>query len=272
MGVMMRNRRVLVVLSFVGSGLCWGPLVIEPNLGLPWWTPLACVALGASLATLLCPEDWRWFSIASAIGAFSGLCVSFVIWWPTGPIAGSWVPVGIAVLTVLAVLAALVACLTGRRVRLLTTAYRRAAWLALAGCIGIGPVLLALTPPLVARRIALNDQAAAARFKSLRNAARQTALDPKDQGRLCDGEVLKRHYSGPGFSNDDWQRITGNYVKQDGYVFMVYCREQGGYTIDAMPARIHGDGNRHFCADESGRTGCGLDFNESRHVCTPCAQ
>jgi hypothetical protein len=128
-------------------------------------------------------------------------------------------------------------------------------------------LLLALTPPLVAHRIALNDHAAAERFESLKIAVQQNASDPKDQVRVCDGSALKRHYSGPRFSEEDWHRITGNYVKQDGYFFMVYCREQGGYTIDAMPGRNKGDGTRRFCTDESGRIGCGMNFNGSRYAC-----
>ena len=67
------------------------------------------------------------------------------------------------------------------------------------------------------------------------------------------------------------RRITENYVKQDGYFFMLYCRERGGYTIDAMPVRDKGDGTRHFCIDESGRLGCGMEFNGSRYACTPCS-
>lgn len=135
-----------------------------------------------------------------------------------------------------------------------------------------GPVALALTSPLVAYRVRVNDQVAALRFESLKDAVEQTASGPKHQVGVCDGSTLKRHYSGPPFSEKDWQRITGNYVKQDGYFFMVYCREQGGYTIDAMPARNKGDGTRHFCIDESSRLGCGMKFNSSRYGCTPCSR
>jgi hypothetical protein len=191
---------------------------------------------------------------ASALGAFSGLCVSCSLWWPTDPIAGPWVPISVAVNTTLALLVALIAGMTVRTLRLSTATHRRAAWLTLAGCVALGPVALALTPPLVAHRIALNDRAADERFQSLRTAVQHTASDANGQ-LICDGSVLQRYYSGPRFSQEDWRRITANYVKQDGYFFMVYCHEQGGYTIHAMPARHEGDGTRHFCTDESGRIG-----------------
>jgi len=268
----MRSRAVPILLTLAGSALCWWPLLIEPNLELRWWVPLVCVALGASLSTVLCPGDWLLFPAASAIGAFSGLCAGYRIWWPSDPIAGPWVPISVAGNTALAVVVAVVAVAAGRRVRLSTTIHRRAAWLSLVACVAFGPVELALTPPFVAHRISLNDQIAAERFESLKNAVQQTASDPKDQVRICDGSALKRHYSGPRFSEEDWHRITGNYVKQDGYFFMVYCREQGGYTIDTMPARTKGDGTRSFCTDESGRIGCGMNFNGSRYACTSCTQ
>jgi hypothetical protein len=111
---------------------------------------------------------------------------------------------------------------------------------------------------------------AAERFASLKNAVERTAVEARDPSRLCDGTVLEHHYSGPPFSNENWHRITGNYVKQDGYFFMVYCREKGGYTIDAGPARERGDGTRRFCTDESGTVGCRTELDPSRHQCLPC--
>ena len=98
----------------------------------------------------------------------------------------------------------------------------------------------------------------------------RTAAEVKDPNHLCDGAELEHHYSGPPFSDEDWRRITGNYVKQDGYFFMVYCREKGGYTIDAGPARERGDGTRRFCTDESGKVGCRMEWDHSRHQCLPC--
>jgi len=266
----MRSCAFGVLLTFAGSALCWWPLIIEPNLELPWWVPLICIALCASLATALCSQGWPKFLAASATGTFFGHCAGYSIWWPTDPIAGSYVLIGVVVATSVAVLIALVAALAGRRLIFSSPTHRRAAWMVLVGCAAFGPFALALTPPLVRYRIRANDRVAALRFESLKNAVQQTASDPNDLVGICNGSAVKRHYSGPRFSEDDWHRITGNYVKQDGYFFMVYCREQGGYTIDAMPARTKGDGTRRFCTDESGRPGCGMKFNGSRHACTSC--
>jgi hypothetical protein len=169
----------------------------------------------------------------------------------------------------IAVVFSLVAGFTARRVFTSNPTWRCAAWAALSGCVAVGPVTLAITPPLVGRRVTYNDRMAAERFASLKNAVERTA-EPRDPSRLCDGTELEHHYSGPPFSDQDWHRITGNYVKQDGYFFMVYCREKGGYTIDAGPARERGDGTRRFCTDESGRSGCRMEWDDSRHQCLPC--
>ena len=79
------------------------------------------------------------------------------------------------------------------------------------GIAAFGPICLALTPPLVARRVARNERLAEKRFTSLQRAVKHTlAASP---ALFCAGPVLARNYFGPPFSNVDWRRITGNYVK-----------------------------------------------------------
>ena len=145
-------------------------------------------------------------------------------------------------------------------------------WIALIGCVAFGPVTLALTPPPVAHRVARTDRIAAQRFESLKNAAEQAAIEAGDSDSICAGSVLKPHYFGPTFSEGDWRYIAGNYVMHDGYAFGIWCHQQGGYTIDAYPLRIKGDGTRRFCADESGKVGCGIEWNRSRMACLPCTK
>ena len=265
----MISDALLVFLAALGSALSWLPVSVEPSLDLPSWIPIACAALCTGISTTLNRSKWLLFSLASGVGTLGGLCLSYAIWWPSDPIAGPWVPHSIAANTLIALVFSLIAGLTARRVFTSNPTWRRAAWAALSGCVAFGPVTLAITPPLVGRRIAYNDRMAAERFASLKNAVERTAAG-RDPGRLCDGTELERHYSGPPFSDEDWRRITGNYVKQDGYFFMVYCREKGGYTIDAGPARERGDGTRRFCTDQSGKVGCRMEWDRSRHQCLPC--
>jgi len=268
----MRSGAPLVALTGVGSALCWWPLAMDPNLGFAWFVPLVLIALYTGLSTALCGGCWLWFLLASSIGTFAGLCVSYAIWWPTDPIAGPWVLLGVAVSTLLAALISFAAGLTGRKVAPSGQRILRFLWLALVCCVAFGPVALALTPPIVKSRTRRNDRMAAERFEALTSAVRRTYAGLSDPTRICDGSALKRYSSGSPFADEDWHRITGNYVKKNGYFYMVYCREVDGYTIVAAPAREKGDGTRRFCTDESGRLGCGMEWNRTRHACLPCSK
>lgn len=257
----------LLLLTVAGSALWWWPLSIWPNLDLPWWLPLAFITLLSGLATTLSGVRWLLFVVASAAGTFAGLCSGYAIWPPTDEIPVLYVA---AVATLATVLVSLVAGLAARKVSVSNERRRRVVWLALLCCIAFGPIALALTPPLVMYRVVRNHRVAAERFESLKNAVERTRSESGDPGRICDGQVLEQHYFGPPFSDEDWHRITGNYVKQDGYVFGIYCHEQGGYTIDAFPARESADGTLRFCTDESRKIGCNMEFNRSRYACIAC--
>jgi hypothetical protein len=201
----MRRATVLVVLITVGSALCWWPVIMQPNLDLPfWWLPLTLIALGAGFATILSNGRWVYFMAASFLGTFAGALSGFVIWRPTDRIDASFVQV----VTVSAVLASIpmsvVAGITLRRARLSNEKARHAVWFALVCCVAFGPVTTTVTPPLVAQRVVHNDRLAAERMASLSRAAQQTIAETGDPQRICDQSTLERHYSGPPFRERDW--------------------------------------------------------------------
>jgi hypothetical protein len=266
----MNRDTLLVVLTVTGSALCWWPLIMEPNLRFPWWLPLALIALGTGLSTAVSNGRWLHFVVVSVVGAFAGLCSGFAIWLPTDGLVP--VPYVIIVATLAAMAVSFVAALAVRKVSLSDEKRRRAVGLVLICCVAFGPVALALTPKLVAYRVARNDRVAAERFASLKNAVERTVAEDGNPGRICDGQALRQHYSGPPFSEDDWRFIAGNYVTQQGYSFMIFCHEKAGYTIHGIPWEGKGDGTRQFCTDESGKVGCGMEWNRSRNACTPCAK
>jgi hypothetical protein len=77
-----------------GSALCWWPVIIRPNLDLPfWWFPLALICLAAGLANILEHRAFPRVMVASLLGTCVGLVVGFKIWWPTDSIDASYVPV-----------------------------------------------------------------------------------------------------------------------------------------------------------------------------------
>ena len=266
----MNRDGYLLFLTLAGSALCWWPAAIEPSIDFPRWSLLVLIALITGLSVLLSGRYWLRFVIAAAVGAFGGMWSGFTLFPSSDALATSYAPIAIVIATLAVALVSLVAGLVARRMSISRQNQRRLAWLALICCVASGPVAFALTPALVARRVAHNDRLAAHRFTSLKAAVEHTLTQDRVSARICDGRFLMQHYSGPSFSNEDWERITGNYVKQDGYIFMVYCREKSGYTINALPARGKADGTHRFCTDESGRIGCGMEWNRSRNACIPC--
>jgi hypothetical protein len=268
----MRDDILLVCLTILGPAFCWLPVSVQPNLEVSGWIPLAFAAVCTGLSTTLHGRGWPLFLLAATFGTFGGLCFNYAIQWPSDPIAGTLVPYSIAVNTVLAFLVSLLTGLVGRRLSVSNARHRRAILIVLLGFVAFGPAMLAMTAPLVRRRLARNDRLASERFTSLRRAVQRTAAEAADPMGICDGSLLQQNYVGPTFSREDWRRITGNYVKQDGYFFMVYCREKGGYTIDAQPIGDRGYGTRHFCADESRMLGCRVDWNGSRYQCLSCTK
>ena len=272
----MGRDKLLLVLTFLGSAICWWPAIVEPSLDFSRWILLGLIALMAAAATALSEGRWLRFVLASVAGSFAGLFSGILMWPSHDGIANTYSGIALAVGTLAAAVAALAAgvaaSLVVRKAPGLNPALRRILWLAMACCVAFGPVALALTPPLVARRVARNDALAEKRFTALKSAVEQTWAEPGGADRLCDAQRVMKQYSGPEFTNDDWTRIVGNYVEQDGYVYMVYCHEKNGYTIDVQTKRqaVYGYGSRTFCTDESKRIGCGSVWDRSRNACKPC--
>jgi hypothetical protein len=105
-----------------------------------------------------------------------------------------------------------------------------------------GPALFALTKPLVKRRVARNESIAAIRFASLKKAVELTMADRGAAGSICDEQSLRKHYSGPPFTQEDWRRIFGNYVEEDKYVYMISCLHRGNICLR------HGQKSQRFTA------------------------
>lgn len=267
---------LLAALNFMGAALSWCPICPEPGLDMPFWLPIVIVVLLTGLAAAISVNRWLPFLVASITGTLAGMCIGALMPpTPTEDLIGNGY-VGYFIILAVSISGALslIAALVGRKLSSKVEEHRRVAWIAFGCCVAFGPMAALLTHPLVARRMAGNERIAAERFKSLNSAAQRTRAETGDPKRFCDGQAIKRNYSGPPFSDSDWRFIAGNYVKRDGYAFGIWCNqsEQGGYTIDAYPERQKRDGMRRFCTDESGRVGCGMEWNGTRNVCMPCAK
>jgi hypothetical protein len=243
---------------------------------MPFWLPIAIVVLLTGLSAAISVH--RCFPIIAA--SMTGTLIGMFAWTliPLSPkddvIGRGYFGYFIILFASISCALSLVAALIGRKLHLKVEKHRRAAWIAFGCCVAFGPVAALITPPLAASRIARNERIAVERFESLSRAAQRTREVTGDVEHACDGLTLKQNYSGPPFSDNDWKYIAGNYVKEDGYVFGIWCHQtdRGGYTIDAHPERQKGAGSRRFCTDESGGTGCGMERSGTRYACTPCAK
>ena len=252
----MRKNTLLLILTATGSALCWWPAIIEPSLDFSRWLLLAPIAMITVLSTALDNAGWLRLVAAASLGTFAGLCSGFVIWPVEDEIAQPYAGLAVVVATFAVVLVSFAGGLVGRKLAVSNRTVRRTVWTALICCVAIGPVALALTPTLVAHRMARNDRLAAQRFQSLKTALEQTKAEAGGPARTCDGQALRRHYSGPSFSEEDWRQLvyyTGDRAMQGGYVFEIHCHEENGYTIGAWPVSPKGDGTRRFCTDDSGQ-------------------
>jgi hypothetical protein len=259
----MTRNGILLLLAFVGSAVCWWPAIIEPSLDFPRWILFVLVAFIAGASILLCGgHGWLEFVAAAAAGSFAGLLSGFLLWPSSDGIVNSYALVAVVIGTATAAGAALIcgllAFLARRRWPLSSGTAQCAAWVLLGICLAFGPTLLAVTKPLVERRVAHNESSAALRFASLQKALQQTRADKGPVDSICDGRSLRMHYSGPPFTSEDWSRIAGNFVEEDKYVYGISCFPQGKYLLEARPKmqKVYGYGNRIFCADESGEVAC----------------
>jgi hypothetical protein len=201
----------LVTLTFLSSSLSWLSAIMQPGLDLPLWVPLTCISVSAALSGLLDREHWGLFVNSCVLGALCGFSIGFAIWHRLDKAAVA-IPI-IMVLGIISTLAvALVGGLVGSRLSVQHQAFRNAAWFALAATTLFGPTRLVITPALVARRVAHNQQVALYRFTSLQKAVEQTFANSINEAERCDGSLLAKSYAGPPFTEEDWQRITGNYV------------------------------------------------------------
>ena len=266
----MRSGARLAILTAAGSALCWWPIILTPNLDLPQWSPLIVISLLSAISTVLSGGHWLRSVLTSSAGTLAGPLVGFIIWTPSDPEAAGYIPIIIIILVAVATVVSFFAALIVCKLTALTFSVRRLLWIAFGLSLLAGPTALAMTPTLVALRVAHNDRLAEQRFIALKRAVEVAAAQHGGPGKICDGPFVRQSYDGPPFSERNWRFIQGNYVQQDGYMFGIWCDHQRIYTINATPFRGIADGTRRFCADESGRLGCGNKWIPFRDACTPC--
>jgi hypothetical protein len=269
-----RKGAALIVIVAFTSLICLWPVILEPTLDLPWWISIAIVALTSALATVLCAGRWFLFAALSATCTLVGSLACSWIWPLQDGISQSYA--GLVALVAAAVI--LVASLAASALALLIPALNkkqlRAAWISLLCVASVSPVALALRPSIVARRVARNESLTFKRVSALKDSIDRVQAEGNQPSRACDGNVLKQHYTGPPFTHQDWQYVTGNFVTEDGYAIgiTINCAQPRKYIVTAMPKRGISDGTHGFCADRSFTRNCApqYDTRGDGEVCLPC--
>lgn len=111
--------------------------------------------------------------------------------------------------------------------------------------------LIASMPHIVRQRLAHNDALAGQRARALYQAAKACLNSNED---CCNGENIKAHYQGPAFRDPQWARVTGVFVKEQGYFFIVYCEKVSspGILVQADPVTPGETGTRSISIDTRG--------------------
>jgi hypothetical protein len=267
-----RINLCLLAIVAAASIVCWWPLLLEPALDIPWWIPLAAVVLCSGLATVLSGGKWLLFPLIAAAATLVGIAACCRIWPLEDGIAQSYMGIAAVAAAIAVLVASLIPGSMTRKIRV-PNEKRRAVWLALICVAALGPIALAVRPPIVAHRLARNERLASERVSALKDAVDRVESDHRSQA--CDGNALKQHYSGPAFTEKDWRFVAGNFVTEDGYAIgiTIDCSQPRDYLISAMPKRGSSDGSRRICADAFSLRNCApqWDMQRGRNSCVPCA-
>ena len=182
----------------------------------------------------------------------AGLVTGIVVWGVRDILAGPLIPLAVALTGVITFAATSLSCLCvaflihrfGNPGRLLAMV---ALWV--LAITGVG--LIASMPYIVRQRLAHNDALAGQRARALYQAAEACLNSNED---CCNGENIKTHYQGPPFSDPQWARIAGVYVKEQGYFFVVHCEKisSPGVLVQADPATPGETGTRAISIDTRG--------------------
>ena len=270
----MKRNLILALLLGATAAISWLPLILEPSLDIPGWVPLVVIGLGAGFAAFISGRWVRYLFIA-ALFTLAGLLTGYRVWPLEDGIAQSYAGFASLAVTLAVAVCCLVTGLIGRALSRLNMTPRSGAWVLLAGCAAFGPAALAVRPELIAMRVAHNNALAARRFTSLKTAVEHVRTKQGGAASICDGQSLKNSYSGPQLSDRSWRYLAGNYVKEDGYLFGIWidCSQPDHYIIDARPNRAKADGTKELCTDQSGKVGCGVEWNGNtkREECAACS-
>ena len=234
----------------VVSGLLWLPVMMLPSVDVENIS-FGAIALTAAVSAYINGQHYVLIALAATFGQMIGYVTGVAIWGLRDILAGPLIPLAVALTGAITLAVTLLSCLC---VAFLIHRFGNPGrWLAMAVLclLAIGGVgLIASEPYIVHQQLAHNDALAGRRAQALYQAAKACLNSNED----CTGENIKAHYQGPAFRDPQWARITGVFVKDQGYFFIVHCDKfsSGGILIQALPATPGETGTRSMRIDTWG--------------------
>jgi hypothetical protein len=267
-------RSVLVLCAaFLVSGLCWFPMQMSPDFGWPIWIPPALICLAAFACSALLTR-WRWLvPIASSLGALSAAGVGVTIWWPDDPIAAPWVPVALTVVPLGAALFAATGTVIGYACVPRFISHSTRVGIGALGGIGIlCSTAIAANGPLVSAKIHYNRPIAEQRIKALYQAAALATKESGEEASAQDSTEVRKFYRGPRFSKSEWEGLTRNLMRENGFVYQIHIETppSHGILVYALPIEYEDRVGPGFCLDDTGRMQCPLNVMRGQR-CVPCS-
>jgi len=251
---------------------------MEPNYDWPVWLPTCLVfASVTACATLLNRRRWL-----AALGSFSGILTASILalhfWWPQDSIAVPWVPVILTLESIGALLVGALGSLVGYRLgRARSDGLKRGAAAALVALAAIGSGAIAGNRLLVTSKIHQDRLIAARRVQALYEAASRAVADCRNvtYSAMCadDSDRVRSHYRGPAFSDQEWEGMTRNLLRENGYIYQIHVARPPahGVVVYGFPTRYPNRAKEGICLDDSARMQCPLNLGpEGAGACIPC--
>ncbi len=268
----MRRVTYIFLFGFAASGVCWLPMQMQPSYGWPFWAPACSVFITSVACASLLGRAWCLAVLSVACGVLAASLLGFEFWWPDDPIAVPWVPIAVTVASVGAVFIGLLGGALGYGIQHGHARVPRwQAYTTTAAVTVLGSAAIAGNGLLVTHKIRTDRMVAEKRVRSLYDAAVCAVGEHGDLSSAQDGIKVERCYHGPAFNSSEWQGMTRNFMRRNGYVYQIHLAlpPAQGVLVYALPIEYRDRVKVGLCLDSSGRTRCPLNVSRGQ-ACIPC--
>ncbi len=139
--------------------------------------------------------------------------------------------------------------------------------------IGIfGATAIAGNGALINQKIRYNRPIAEQRVKALYQAAMSAIRESGQHASAQDGTEVRKFYWGPRFDDGEWEAMTRNLMRENGFVYQIHIEPPPaqGILVYALPIEYQERVGPGLCLDQTGRLQCPLEVMRGQR-CIPCS-